>query len=356
MLPSIWIFAGGTGGHISPGVSLADALLKNKYNITFFTLKKNFNYPTIQDLIKSTELKVVQYEAHPIPKNATSLLRFFVAIIKSFLIFNKEKKRGKPSTIICMGGYPCFPPLLWVRIQRISYYLAEQNAILGKITRIFSSKAEAIFLSFPVELKNTHNNFIITGNPLRKELLFFNSENKQNKKYQLKNILLIGGSQGASDINQLYLILKNNLFFKNIYFSVITGEVDYKYIKNQARNQDKISKFIKDMRKVLLWSDCIIARGGSGVIFEILSAIRPMILIPYPYATDNHQAVNAQFIEQKGLGYVVDIRPFDANTVAQNIHNLLEKGLVDIHKNLIKHDFPLNADNTVVQYLTEKLQ
>ena len=369
----IWIFAGGTGGHISPGVSLANAFLDYEYDICFFTLEKDFHYPATQQLIKETGAKTLCYEALPVPKNISSIIQFMKVVIQSMLILYKEKKRKKPDAIICMGGYPCFPPLLWAIIQRMPYYLCEQNIIFGQVTRLFSSKANAIFLSFPTSeatIKKNQKKFVIVGNPIRKELLFKDTKfagsrrkeshiaSQPSKKGGAKivNILFMGGSQGASDINELYLMLKDHPFCKNINFTVASGKMHYNSIQYKARKQDHIVEFIQNMRQALLKSDCIIARAGSGTIFEILSVRKPVILIPYPYATHNHQAENAHYITKKGLGYTIDIRPFDVNIVVKKIMNILEKGVADVQEKMWKHDLPLDAHQRVVDYIQKKQQ
>ncbi len=368
----IWIFAGGTGGHISPGVSLVDAFLEREYDVCFFTLKKDFYYPATQNLIKKRGAKTICYQAYPIPKRLSSLIQFMKAMIQSTLILCKEKKRKTPDAIICMGGYPCFPPLFWAITQKIPYYLCEQNIIFGKVTRLFSSRASAIFLSFPAIkaiIQKNQKKFVLVGNPIRKELLV-KEENSANthlqaphielkpskeKKTKLANILLMGGSQGASDINELYLILKDHAFCKNIDFTVAAGKIHYEKIKDEARKQDSVVEFIQDIKQVLSKSNCIIARAGSGTIFEILSIRKPVILIPYPYATHNHQAENAQYIVKKGLGYMIDIRPFDVSTVAKKVISILAKGVAGVQAKMWRHDLPLNAHERVVDYIREKL-
>ena len=358
----IWIFAGGTGGHISPGISLAESFLKKKHSVTFFTLTKNKNYANIQRLIKKKKIAVKEYEAHPIPKNIFSLFRFMRGLGKSFLIFNRAKKQEAPDAVVCMGGYPCFAPLTWSVLSCLPYYLCEQNAVLGRITKMFSRRAQAVFLSFPID--HARENFLVSGNPIRKELIFSPRHTaakpnemrvkKARQTARLKNILMMGGSQGASDINRLYLELKKNSFFRNIHFTVITGKNDYASLKGRARPKDQIVPFIEDMRTSLEHSDCVIARSGSGTIFEILSSRKPAVLIPYPHATRDHQAENAQYLEKNGLAKLVDVRPFRADIVSKEVLSILKNDLPTIRENLFEHDIPLDAHESIPRYIEKQ--
>ena len=363
-MASIWIFAGGTGGHISPGISLAESFLKKKHSVTFFTLTKNINYANIQRLIKEKKITIKEYEAQPIPKNIFSLFRFMRGLGKSFLVFNRAKKKEAPDTVVCMGGYPCFAPLAWSVLGGLPYYLCEQNAVLGRITKMFARRAQAVFLSFPID--HVRENFLVSGNPIRKELIFSprhaaakpNAGQMQVKKSgqtaTLKNILMMGGSQGASDINRLYLELKENPFSRNIHFTVITGKNDYASLKGRARPKDQIVPFIEDMRTSLEHSDCVIARSGSGTIFEILSSGKPAVLIPYPHATRNHQAENARYLEKNGLAKLVDVRPFRADVVSKEVLTILKNDLPTIREKLSEHKIPLDAHESIPRYIEKQ--
>ena len=359
-MASIWIFAGGTGGHISPGISLADSFLKKKHSVTFFTLTKNTSYANIQRLIKEKKIDVKEYEAHPIPKNISSLFRFMRSFGKSFLIFSKVKKQKAPDAVICMGGYPCLLPLAWSILNGLPYYLCEQNAVLGRITKMFARKAQAVFLSFPTD--HARENFLVLGNPIRKELIFSprhtDAGQMQVKKARqtatLKNILMMGGSQGASDINRLYLELKKNPFFQNIHFTVMTGKNDYASLKSRARPKDQIVPFIEDMRASLEHSDCVIARSGSGTIFEILSSRKPAVLIPYPHATRDHQAENARYLEKNGLAKLVDVRPFRVDVASKEVLTILKNDLSAIRENLFGHELPLDAHESIPRHIEKQ--
>ena len=379
---NIWIFAGGTGGHISPALSLADYFSQKKVSFIFFTLPKNLDYPGID------KVKAVSYPALPIPKNLFLLVKFLKSSYIAWNLFEKENKKKKVSAVIAMGGYPCFIPLLWALFKRVPYYLCEQNVVLGKITRIFSRFARVVFLSFADPTlkvkKKSKKNYIVSGNPLRKD--FIPSKLVKNKSVsshknlaypslktitvparrclervasgavcealRVKKILLLGGSQGAYDINNLYLTMIKRPTFKNMSFTLVTGKDKFSKMKTKHthsnRKQDKIVDFIKDMHSALFSHDLIIARAGSSTIFEIMSSRKPAIFLPYPYATNDHQKQNALYLEKQGLAKTIDIRPFHAEAAVQLIEDIFSTGELKIlQNNLLTHKIPLNAHKTI---------
>ena len=376
----IWIFAGGTGGHISPAISLADAFSKKKVSFIFFTLPKNLDYPGLAKMPASQVKKVVDYPALPIPKNLFALFKFLKSCHLAWKVFQQKNKKEPASAVIAMGGYPCFTPLLWALFKRIPYYLCEQNAALGKIHRIFSRFARVVFLSFPVP--DMKKNYVFSGNPLRKDFQLqmkkstksssysaassFSSASFKNSTLLVKKILLLGGSQGASDINELYFAMTQRPVFKNMVFTVAAGKNKFSTIKlkaealskrNPARKKDKMVEFIKDMHSAFSLNDLIITRAGSSTVFEIMSSRKPAIFLPYPYATNDHQRQNAVYLEKQGLAKIIDIRPFEVEKAVKMIEDILLSGELKLaQKNLLKHKIPLNAHKTISDVILRGLK
>ena len=173
---------------------------------------------------------------------------------------------------------------------------------------------------------------------------------------KVKKILLIGGSQGASDINHLYLKMSQNPVFKDIIFTLVTGEKKLTEIKSIApRKQDKIVGFIQDMCSALLENDLIIARSGSGTVFEIISVRKPVIFLPYPYATHDHQRKNALYTENHGLAKIIDIRPFQVNKAMSLVQNSYQSdAIASMQKKLETHKIPLDAHQKIPEFILKQ--
>jgi UDP-N-acetylglucosamine--N-acetylmuramyl-(pentapeptide) pyrophosphoryl-undecaprenol N-acetylglucosamine transferase len=360
---TIWLAGGGTGGHISPAISIYENLSQRDHKPVLITLERNKDYPSIKNLDKKNK-KVIFCKASPIPKSIKLLVLFIRDIQFSFQLFNEESRKTHPDAVLAFGGYPVFGVLLWALFNKVPFYLHEQNERHGMITRLFSLRAKKVFLSFPQ--KQYGRNEVLTGNPLRKIFLEFKGkkptipvkkQSEKNKNIKSKRrILLLGGSQGASDINNLYLEMCKSDIFKNDVITISTGKIDFERIKKQTKNlnrkNDQIFSFIEDVPGTMMANDFIISRSGSGMIFEILWSKKPACFIPYPHAASDHQKYNSLAISDFGQYETIDIRPFDAVAALDSLiwffSTHAQKGLVSVHKS---NKIPLNAHQIITDYL-----
>lgn len=356
---TIWLAGGGTGGHISPAISMYEFLKTSGHDCIFFSLEKNREYPSIKNM-DTEKNRIVFYKASPIPGSLKSIIGFLKDLKFSFHIFSKESRENRPDAILAFGGYPVFPVLLWALIHSIPYYMHEQNARHGVITRLFSVKARKIFLSFP---KSTYlPKEILTGNPLRKIFLDY----KKPKKNVLpekggRRFLLLGGSQGASDINSLYLEMIQDPLFKKDIITISTGKIDYdrirEFSRKNRRKQDQIYSFIEDIPTALMSNDYIVSRSGSGMIFEILWSGKPACFIPYPYAASDHQKYNSLAIENSFKYVTIDVRPFNSTAALSLFLKFIEK-FEKTKTGAVKtaDSIPLNAHKLIADILIQDLK
>ena len=324
-MKSIWIAAGGTGGHISPAVSLAYEFSNRGASVTLITLPKNTDYPDIKSLVFHPSINVVTYPAPLMPTRPKPFLYFLPRMLQCWFTLRQHNKMQQPEPIIGMGGYPSFPATLFAKWNKIPLFLCEQNSVHGKITRLMQKYAQKVFLSFPQ--KDYKENEVLTGNPIR--AIFSNEpKNKQKTKTPVKRdnrpiLFFIGGSQGAKDLNQLYLYMTQNEMLEEYKIIISTGKKDYEMMKQNARTGDEVYSFIENMPATLKASAFIIARAGSSTIFEGLWAKRPMVFLPYPFATDDHQKINALHIQDLKVAEIIDLRPFNAAKAAEQLLTIL---------------------------------
>ena len=218
----------------------------------------------------------------------------------------KVIKNCNPSVILVMGGYISVPVALGAKILGIHLIIHEQNALVGLSNRVINKISNISFSGLKSNITSMHE----IGNPIREELYKINNPAKRlsGRKGPLR-ILVLGGSLGAKQFND-YLPKIFDAVSQKKAITIIHQSGDRHHdelVKNYApfNLKVKIKKFIHDMNKKYEWADLIIARSGALTVSEICEVGIASILLPYPYAVDNHQMFNAKIIKNKGGGFIV---------------------------------------------------
>ncbi len=303
----IIICGGKTGGHIFPGIAIAQALIKKDKNIKILFVgtgelfeTKIFNkYGFNHKKISAKGIKGKSFK-----KKFKSILNIPISIFQAIKII----KHFKSDFVIGVGGYSSGSVVLAAKLLGITTAIQEQNSIPGLTNKILARFVNVIFTSF----KDTRGfskkkNQIFTGNPLRK------STNTDITDFKLNpenfTILIIGGSQGAESINKAFLNAIK-LIDKPEQYNVIhqTGKLDEKIVISKYK-KTKINwhakAFFYNMPILQNMADLIISRAGALTISEITLRGKPCILIPYPYAADDHQKFNANALVKKGGAWMI---------------------------------------------------
>ena len=383
----IIIATGGTGGHIFPARATAHALHRSGFKITIFADDKYLKYSERKDpynykIISSSQL------CNGFLNKIRALFKIALATCKSLLLILYYR----PQVIVAFGGYATFPVLIAATILKRKIILHEQNAHLGRVNRLFIKYASKIALSYPQTggiNPEYQNNTIFTGNPIRKKIKALSKNEYQlptsnkpeknkkvnnlgynlllasqfNRQYQndehignLFNILVIGGSGGAkifSDIlPKAFFNLKESLKEQiNIIQQCRPEYIEYTFNQYQNFNLNiLIDRFFSDIDKKIKNAHLIIARAGSSSIAEFTAAKKPMILVPFAKAADNHQEKNAAFIEKSGAAVVFKEQNFTINKVTKCLEKLIEHP--GILKKMSQNSFScanLNADLNMVK-------
>lgn len=347
---TLLIAAGGTGGHISPGTSIAAQWLK-KGRVLFATLGKNADYPDIVSLARHPKLTLVTHDAPRAPRNPLQLPRFLWQFVRAYQKVHQSCQRENLVAVVGMGGYSSLPAVLWAICNRRPLYLCEQNARWGLVTRLARPFARRVFLAFPDKTKRGPK-YTLTGNPLRAG---FSEICVQRKKPRDKTTLLfLGGSQGAKDINDLYLAFIATPQAKDYHCIVSAGPQHYAELKKSARHGDEVYAFITEMPKVLANADVVVARCGSSTLSELLWAQKPAFLIPYPFAAADHQRANAEAVAPFLHAVVFDQRPFSAAPAVGALREFLHS----LPPKTPPQQFPADpavAAQRIVRYIEEDL-
>jgi len=303
MKKNIVIAVSSTGGHIYPGLALAEELKKNGYNISFIGKKS--------DIILREGYPLFAIAAGGLKRKHLTGIFFFLAgcavsIFQSIYILIKLK----PSLTVGFGGYISFPVIFASRLLGIRSIIHEQNFIPGLANKYSAVFADEICVSFKdTEKYFTKKKVVFTGDPVRENILKIRRSGEP-AKIPL-TILVFGGSQGAHGINTA---IANQLekFVKTrgaINFIHITGERDYESVKSAYSKNGihaEIYKYLFNIETAYQRASLAVCRAGATTIAELIILKIPAILVPYPYSTENHQKANADFLEKHGCGIVLE--------------------------------------------------
>ena len=310
MTKKILIATGGTGGHIFPAYSLANYLIRKKYNV-----KLTSDFRGLKYLKNVKNLNIVKIPSSPLAKgNILKLLFSFLVIIysiaRSFFLLLFER----PSIVFGMGGYSSFPICIAASILRIKFVIYENNLIIGKANKYLLFFAKKIFVSYK-ELegisKKYKNKIFEIGNLVREEIINEYDINKETKNFDHLKILVLGGSQAAKifadQLPQVFAQLKNSDIPLKIYQQCQKEQNSQlsQFYKN-AEIDFEIFNFTEKISKYYSAANLVITRSGASVLGELINIKIPFISIPLPTSADNHQRKNAEFYEKKGYGYLLE--------------------------------------------------
>ncbi len=348
--PKIIISGGGTGGHIFPALSIANALkeVNINFDILFVGALNRIEMEKVPNAgYNIVGLPVMGFSRKNIVKNIIVIIKLLLSIIKAFKIIN----RFKPNVVVGVGGYASGPVLTVANRKGIPTLIQEQNSYAGITNKLLARKAKKICVAYDgMEKYFPKDKIILTGNPVREDIIgivnrmdeafdFFKLD--KNKKV----ILVLGGSLGAKSINYGILDNINELLKEGHQVLWQTGKFYYNEINNSTRDLPKIFlkilDFISEMHYAYSIADIIISRAGAGTISELCIVGKPVILIPSPNVAEDHQTKNAMALASKQAAIVIkdnDVREFLVNKTLEVLKNEdLQKTLAE---NILKLALP----------------
>ncbi|MDI6853944.1 MAG: undecaprenyldiphospho-muramoylpentapeptide beta-N-acetylglucosaminyltransferase [Deltaproteobacteria bacterium] len=319
----IVIVAGGTGGHLFPGIAVAQEFLSRPgIRVTFLTTPK----PVTGQILERYQLKWEPIASRALKgEGLFSRLRTVFSLPGYVLEARARLKTLKPHLVLGMGGYAAGPVGLAACSLGIPLAIHEQNAIPGTTNRWLSRFASRVFLSFP----DTAGNFpeaktLWTGNPIRGE--FF--EAAANRPDNPFSVMLMGGSQGARHLNFETLASLPRLaeVKENLRFLHLTGEADYEAVASGYREAGfaaQVAAFTPEVARWLAQAHLLVCRAGASSLAELAAVGRAALLVPYPFAANNHQEHNARFFEASGAAEVILNKNFTGELLAGKIRQLM---------------------------------
>jgi UDP-N-acetylglucosamine--N-acetylmuramyl-(pentapeptide) pyrophosphoryl-undecaprenol N-acetylglucosamine transferase len=341
-IKNMLIAAGGTGGHLYPAIALIEHIKKNypETSIAFIGSEKGPGKRLIPGM--GIEFFTVRARGlageRRILKKLTAYILFFIDLMPGFITSFRILRKKKIEIILGMGGYICAPVIMAAIFKRIPFALHEQNFIPGRLNRLFSGRAKYFFTSFKDTEKyisGKNKNIVFSGNPVRESVKKSRNLAPCYEKWGLCSgrftITVLGGSQGAEKINSV--IIKLYDFIRNdplVQILLIAGTRFYgniiEEVKKIQEDEDrailKIFPYVDEIEQIYRITDLIIARAGASTVSETAAAGIPSILIPYPFAIDNHQFYNARYLEERGEAVLIDEKQLSPGLLAEKIRKI----------------------------------
>ena len=330
---TIMVMAGGTGGHIFPGLAVADYLRLEGWSVHWLGNPAGMEYPMITK--RGIAFEGIQFSGlRGKGLEAKMLLPF--NLCKALWQSTRILKRIRPNVLLGMGGYITFPMGLMAIIMGYPLVLHEQNSIAGLANRVLGKFAGRSLCAFPEALSNAE----WVGNPLRSELLQLPppTERYKNRSGKL-HLLVVGGSLGATILNEV--IPRALSLIPEDRRPTVMHQSGEKHVESLQNNYEKagvsaqVLPFIADMASAYSAADLVICRAGAMTIAEVSACGVASYLIPFPYAVDDHQTSNAAFLEQHGAAQLMPQAQFSAESLAQYLQMITRDALLEMAKNAL---------------------
>ena len=318
----VLIAAGGTGGHIYPGIAVAKEVMRRDEDseVRFVGASRGLETKIVPangfelSLINSAGLKSV---------GLLGKIKGLAVLPQSFLEARRLIKDFQPDVVIGAGGYVSGPVLLMASLMSVPTLVMESNALPGFTNRRLAPFVTKAALTFDEATKFFGKKGIVTGNPVRKEFFGIQPKSRGEKI----NLLIFGGSQGARAINNAMADALEFLPKDKLKVAHQTGEADFERLKEIYQRAGwemaEIRPYISDMVAEFAKSDLIICRAGATSCAEIAAAGKAAIMIPLPTAADDHQRKNAEALENAGAAKMILQKDLSGENLAKEIEKLI---------------------------------
>jgi UDP-N-acetylglucosamine--N-acetylmuramyl-(pentapeptide) pyrophosphoryl-undecaprenol N-acetylglucosamine transferase len=324
--PHVAIACGGTGGHFFPGLAVAEELKKRGCTVALLISSKEIDQQTVKSAsgVEIFTLPAVGLQSRNYLSFAGSFAKSLFAAWKIFL-------RRRPDAVLAMGGFTSAPPVFAAKDSSVKTFLHESNTIPGRANRLLARFVDEAFVGFPeTESRLRAKKISVTGTPVRPQ---FQQQNAANCRSTFgldpnpPTILVVGGSQGASGLNEMILSTLPLLAGKNWQWLHLTGANDFEKVKAAYAAlgiKAVVKQFLEEMDLALGAATVCVSRAGASSLAEIAAMRLPSLLVPFPAAADNHQFFNAASFEKTGAAKLLEQKDSTPEKVAAFLSELVE--------------------------------
>lgn len=316
---NILIMAGGTGGHVYPALAVADNLKEKGFKLFWLGTNKgmetnvvpNHGYPLLK-------INVAGVRGKGILRLLLTPIMLMIALFQALMIMIKVR----PVVVLGMGGFASGPGGIAAWLMRIPLLIHEQNAIAGLTNRLLAPFAVSVMAAFPGAFKESRK-LTITGNPVRNDIVNLSEPEKRyaNRDSNSLKVLVLGGSLGAKRLNEVIpetlLALSSDYQFE---VKHQCGERHHSITKAAYKEHNvnaEVTPFIDNMADAYAWANIVICRAGALTIAELAACGIGSILIPFPYAVDDHQTENAKYLSAEGAAILIQEAQLNAGKLKE---------------------------------------
>ncbi len=318
-----WVIAGGgTGGHVTPALALGEAIVARGEEVLFIGSTHGLESRLVP--LAGFRLEVLPSEQF-MGRNLWGRLRGVLSILRSVVSAHRIIRKFDADAVLSVGGYAAMPAALAAWTSRRPLFLVEPNAIPGRVNRLTARFARSVFVGFEATRRGlpAGTDSRCVGVPLRRALYraFANGKRTERPATPLR-ILVFGGSQGARQLNENVPEALARLAKNSIEVFHQTGEADRETVSSRYAELGitaEVVAFEVDMPKRYRWADLAICRAGALTVAELALAGMPALLVPYPFAADDHQTANARALETAGAARCLEGHPLDPASLAQSV-------------------------------------
>ena len=317
-----WAIAGGgTGGHVTLALALGEEIARRGESVLFIGTERGME----ARMVPEAGFELVALSTRGVlGRGLVGKLRSVLGILAAVPPTWRALRSARADIVISVGGYAAMPAVIAARLRRTPLALLEPNAIPGRVNRLAARFAALVFVGFDATgdaLAAPTERMRSVGIPLRRGLIEACARSPRRRKPELPlRVLVFGGSQGAQQINQAVMDALPSLPAAHFEFFHQTGEADRERVADahrKAGSDASVVAFERDMPARYGWADIAVCRSGALSVAELALVGLPALLVPYPYAADDHQAANARELERAGAGRCFDAKNFDGAVLAE---------------------------------------
>ncbi len=348
---NILVMAGGTGGHVFPALAVANQLIARGMNVEWLGTKNGIEAQLVpQAGITLNTIDIVGLRG----KNFLTWVKLPWVLLRAVWQALAVIKKFKPNVVLGLGGFASGPGGLAAKLSAKPLVIHEQNAIAGTTNKWLAKIADRRAVGFPNSLKKAE----WVGNPVRQEFYELKAVSDNKTKSEKRNVLILGGSLGARKLNQLLplaLQIMDEAVRPNVWHQTGSQHIESTTESYQRTGLNaKVVSFIDDIAEAYDWADVVVCRAGALTVAEITAAGVAALLVPFPFAVDDHQTKNAQWLVENNAGILWQENQLTPEVLAKELCDLLKSSdrLDQLAENAHKLSMP-NAATRVAEICLE---
>ncbi len=349
---------GGTGGHIYPALAIREILARK------FDFASGYVGVTggMEEKIVNREpgIRFMGVRAQGMPRTLSlDWLTFPFRNAGGVYDAWRHLRDFRPDLVVTTGGFVAFPVLAAARLMGTPAVIHEQNAAMGVTNRIFAGSAARVLLTYASAAREDGKRVVVTGNPVRSAFLAKTAAgNRFTRKEGEFVVLAVGGSRGALSLNRACIDLAGGWLpdHPEVRLIHISGERDYEMVRSAIGNAPEnytLLPYLHEMREAFEVADLLVSRAGATILSEIAVCRKPALLVPFPFATDNHQEKNARVLEELGAAKLLLDRDLNGTSLAGAISSLNDRSVMAKMSEAMARSRPVDVEERISDQISQ---